>query len=136
MSQVVLLGLPEDLSHQLAQLLRDEAHQVRRLQSVRDVWKGGRPDTAFISGDLSDFRNVIATLREGEPQIAVIVVTRHPETSQWLDALEAGATDYCGAPFERVHVRWLMNSAAAPDGPAWPLHNFTEDHSLTRRSSR
>ena len=113
MSQVVLLGLPEDLSRQLAHLLREETHQVRRRHSLREVWLGGRPDAVFVSGDTPDFRDVIATLKAAEPHIPLIVVTRHPETSQWLDALEAGATDYCGGHFERVHVRWLMDSVPA-----------------------
>jgi hypothetical protein len=33
-----------------------------------------------------------------------------PDPAQWLNALEAGAADYCGAPFETVQVRWIMGS--------------------------
>jgi len=117
MSQVVLLGLPEDLSRLLAQLLREESHQVRQRQSIRGVWKGSKPDAAFISGDIPDLPNAIAALRETEPKMPLIVVTRLPETRQWLDALEAGATDYIGGPFERVHIRWLMNSVIAQGPP-------------------
>jgi DNA-binding response OmpR family regulator len=40
-----------------------------------------------------------------------VVVTRIPETREWLDALEAGATDYCSAPIETRQLRWLMESA-------------------------
>src|SRR5581483_841215 len=52
-------------------------------------------------------------LREPERDsgLPVIVVSRVPEVVQWLDALEAGASDYCAAPFERRHVEWLMESA-------------------------
>jgi DNA-binding response OmpR family regulator len=117
MSQIVLLGLPEDLSRPLAQLLREESHQVRQRQFIRDVSKGAKADVAFISGDIPDLRNAIALLREKEPRIPLIVVTRLPETRQWLDALEAGATDYIGGPFERVHIRWLMNSVIAQGPP-------------------
>jgi len=53
----------------------------------------------------------------------VVVVSRIPETSEWLDALEAGATDYCAAPFERQHISWVVESAllstrCAPAGVA------------------
>ena len=44
----------------------------------------------------------------------VIVVSRLPEVSAWLQALEQGAADYCGAPFEARQVRWALNSSLAP----------------------
>jgi len=28
-----------------------------------------------------------------------------------LDALELGAADYCGAPFEKVQIQWLLQGA-------------------------
>jgi hypothetical protein len=37
-----------------------------------------------------------------------------PEVTDWLKALEHGAADYCGAPFEARQVRWLLNSSLAP----------------------
>jgi DNA-binding response OmpR family regulator len=40
-----------------------------------------------------------------------VVVTRVPETKEWLDALEAGATDYCSVPIEARQLHWLMESA-------------------------
>jgi hypothetical protein len=39
------------------------------------------------------------------------VVNRFPENGRWLDALEMGAADYCGAPFENVQINWLVNGA-------------------------
>jgi len=39
-----------------------------------------------------------------------VVVNRFPENSRWLDALDLGAADYCGAPFEPVLMRWLVDS--------------------------
>jgi DNA-binding response OmpR family regulator len=46
------------------------------------------------------------------PHLPVIVVSRLPETDEWLDALEAGAADYCAAPFEIIHLRWLFETHA------------------------
>jgi DNA-binding NtrC family response regulator len=112
MSQVTLLGLPDDLAQQLAQVLRAEAHQVNRRMYLQDLQRGPRAAVVFISGDTPDFRNRIALLRETEPALPVVVVTRLPGARQWLDALDSGAADYCGAPFERVQVRWIMQSVA------------------------
>jgi DNA-binding NtrC family response regulator len=115
MPRVALLGLPGDLEHQLAQVLRDEAHKVIRKLHLQDLRHGPKPEAVFISGDDAQFRWTIAELREGNPGMPVIVVTRQPGTARWLDALDAGATDYCGAPFERVQVRWILDSAVRPE---------------------
>ena len=48
------------------------------------------------------------------PHVPVVVVSRLPETDDWLDALEAGATDYCAAPFEPVQLRWLLDAHMRP----------------------
>jgi DNA-binding NtrC family response regulator len=44
------------------------------------------------------------------PELPVIVVSRMPEVSEWLDAIEAGAADYCAAPFESAHIQWILSS--------------------------
>ncbi len=44
-------------------------------------------------------------------RLPVVVVSRLPEVSEWLDALDAGAADYCAAPFEHQHMSWLIESA-------------------------
>lgn len=48
------------------------------------------------------------------PHVPVVVVSRLPETDGWLDALEAGAADYCAAPFEPVQLRWLLDAHTRP----------------------
>jgi CheY-like chemotaxis protein len=112
MSRVALLGLPDDLAHSLTQVLHAEAHQVTRKIFLQDLEHGPKPQAVFISGDHTEFCKTITLLRQKDPKLPVVVVTRQPGAKHWLDALEAGATDYCGAPFERVQVRWMMESLA------------------------
>jgi CheY-like chemotaxis protein len=40
----------------------------------------------------------------------VVVVSRLPETDEWLDAMDAGAADYCAAPIERDQLDWILES--------------------------
>ena len=40
----------------------------------------------------------------------VVVVSRVPEVDDWLDAMDAGAVDYCAAPFEREQLDWILES--------------------------
>ncbi|HLK47526.1 MAG TPA: hypothetical protein VKT49_05290 [Bryobacteraceae bacterium] len=114
MSRVALLGLPEDLGNQLARVLLDESYQVSRRLYVSDLRRNPNCRAVFISGDAPDYRQTLNLLHDDYPGLPVIVVTRLPETHHWLDALDAGATDYCGAPFERVQLRWILDSALAP----------------------
>jgi len=44
------------------------------------------------------------------PKRAVVVVSRLPEVRAWLDALEAGAADYCAAPFESIQLNWILQN--------------------------
>jgi DNA-binding response OmpR family regulator len=115
MSRVTLLGLPEELERQLTQVLREEAHKVVRKRHLQDLRHGPKSGAVFISGDAPDFRGIIARLREGDPNLPIIVVTHRAGTTEWLDALDAGATDYCGAPFERMQVRCILESAIRPE---------------------
>ena len=109
MVRAVLLGLPDDLATDLGAVLREEAHHVS-VQLLAPQVLRDRPDVAFISGDTPEFLENILHLRESDPHLPVVVVTRLPESSRWLDALEAGASDYCGAPFERRQVQWIIDS--------------------------
>jgi DNA-binding NtrC family response regulator len=110
MSRFALLGLPEDLGHQLTRILLAESHQVSRKQYLSDLRRGPRPSAVFISSDGLEYCQTLSLLRETYPKLPVIVVSRFPDVKQWLDALDAGASDYCGAPFERVQLHWILNS--------------------------
>jgi|SRR5690348_16915351 len=110
MLRVTLLGLPDDLNNQLARVLLDESYQVSRRLYVSDLSRGAACCAVFISGDSPEYRHTLSLLREAHPDLPVIVVTRQPEARHWLDALDAGATDYCGAPFEHVQLRWILGS--------------------------
>ena len=109
MARVILLGLAPELADQITGVLLDEAHTVVR-GSLSDARIEAEFDAAFISGDAPDFARHLAAFLQIYPLLPAVVVTRLPETSRWLDALEAGARDYCGAPFEHVQIRWIMDS--------------------------
>lgn len=55
--------------------------------------------------------DTVAALRQARPNAPIVVVSRHAEVSHWLDSIEAGATDYCAAPFESHQVEWILNSS-------------------------
>jgi hypothetical protein len=100
-----LLDVEADLSASLASALRDQ---------------GCRPASATESADILFCSPLSASVDAALARAAgrpVIAVSRLPETAQWLDALEAGAADYCAAPFESIHVRWLLDRYCRPRPP-------------------
>ena len=65
------------------------------------------PDILFcpLSKDLRAF---ISSVQRDVP---VIVVSRVPDTREWITAMEAGASDYCAPPFEFSQLRWMLSAA-------------------------
>ncbi|HUP02850.1 MAG TPA: hypothetical protein VMU19_02595 [Bryobacteraceae bacterium] len=110
MARVALLGLPQDLAAELSRYLLAEGHTVEHKRYIQDLAKRSRPSAVFLSGDSPDFQDTVAALKDAEPGLPFVVTTRMPDSARWLNALEAGAADYCGAPFESVQVRWIMSS--------------------------
>jgi DNA-binding NtrC family response regulator len=110
MARVALLGFPQDLASQLSRILLSETHTVDRKRYIQDLGKPSKPRVVFLCADTPDFEDTLSALKREEPDLPFVVVTRMPDAIQWLNALDAGAADYCGAPFEAVQVRWVMSS--------------------------
>jgi len=110
MAYITLLGLEEDLAQQLSNVLGAQKHHVRITDSVDDAVHPAGTDIVFSTGDVPHYRELIGELAGRDRDLAVVVVNRFPENTRWLDALDSGAADYCGAPFEPVLMRWLVDS--------------------------
>ncbi len=114
MARIALIGLEPPAASQLADALHGEFHQIEnKPQTVRPAELSGY-DIVFANGDGARYMPLLQGVREMEPALPFVVVTRVPDTSDWLDALEAGATDYCSAPFEARQMKWLLETALHP----------------------
>ena len=113
-STVLLAGLDPQLSAELSGFLIKEGQVVQSIASASDF--PGAPgleavDLVFCSSDPACFQQLRRALQRYRPSASIVVVSRHPEVSDWLDAIEGGAADYCGAPFETFQIRWILESA-------------------------
>jgi DNA-binding NtrC family response regulator len=107
-AKILLFGLETTMADDLSGVL----HQLG--ENVQTVAPGSG---AAIPGDIQLIfapEADLVSIQRSRPGVPVIVVSRLPEVSGWLQALEQGAADYCGAPFEPRHVRWALNSSLAP----------------------
>jgi DNA-binding NtrC family response regulator len=114
-AQTVLFGLDETLSAELRSLL--EAHQqtvyVRPFLTAPEclaVVDEVGADLVFCSSERGRYLALLEAVAEHKPDLPVVVVSRTPDTAEWLDSIEAGASDYCAAPFETSHIQWILDS--------------------------
>jgi DNA-binding response OmpR family regulator len=100
--KAILFHLEEKLEAELAACLAATSCHVQRCQAA----------SSAVSGDLVFCTTGPAfhAAKAMFPHLPVIVVSRLPETDEWLDALEAGAADYCAPPFETIHLHWLIET--------------------------
>lgn len=100
--QAVLFELEDSLAARLTSALRECQWQAVEAQPGA----AGQARIVFCSPD----RDVLARAFRSFSKLPVVVVSRLPEVEGWLDALEAGAADYCAAPFEASQLRWLLDT--------------------------
>ena len=122
MAKIFLIGLEQEAAGQICRALTVGRHQVehqsrdaliRELALIPEILDA---DIVFAGGEPARYLTLLKRVREARPALPFVVVTRIGETDEWLDALEAGATDYCSVPIEARQLHWLMEYAL-------PKHN-------------
>jgi DNA-binding response OmpR family regulator len=111
MAKIVLIGLEQSAANQISRALSSERHEIKSKSKNITMDDLIDADVVFAGGDQAQYLTLLRRIRASRPTLPFVVVTDRPETSHWLDALEAGATDYCSAPFEPRQINWLMESA-------------------------
>ena len=109
--QVMIFGLEGQLASELLDAVGNLGLPVdrRAFQSASDcrsAASGSGADVIFCAPDGDRVRD----LRAAHPHAFIIAASRLPDVSDWLDAIEAGANDYCASPFEPTQVRWILES--------------------------
>jgi DNA-binding NtrC family response regulator len=115
-----LCGLEHDVAQELQSVLARQdiaAELCPDWSRVGKLVDQGGADVVFCSFS-KDLTALVDATSSQPRKVPVIVVSRHPEVNQWLDALEAGAHDYCAAPFEAVQLRWILDAAASSTAAA------------------
>jgi hypothetical protein len=107
--RILLYGLSPELSREL----RDVLITTRHVPEIDDEMRSGavcwpEVDLVFCPAEPSALAKALAATASQGSRLRVIATSRLPETGEWLDAMEAGAADYCAAPFEATQIRWLL----------------------------
>ena len=107
--RALLFGLNEDLAGELLQPLSSLCSQIQSVARDSQSFAKVAESAAEIIFCPADTR-IVSQLRQSKPHASIVVVSRHPEVSDWLDSIEAGATDYCAAPFETAQMKWILET--------------------------
>ncbi len=97
-SKVILAGLSNPLGEELARTLRALSVEIVGVDEPS-------ASVAFCAPDR------VAELHNHRPDVAVVVVSSRREVGEWVTAMEAGAQEYCAAPFEALHLDWVIRSS-------------------------
>lgn len=111
---VMLYGLEPAVALPLAAVLEEAGSQVESRPIVEPERFtesiAGRPLPVIFCAAAECARLLRAFAARGL-RVPLVVAARQPNTNEWLDALEQGAADYCGLPFDRSQVGWIVKSA-------------------------
>jgi hypothetical protein len=124
MAKVIFLKLDPRSSGQLGPLLAGDGHEIHVERENAPIGLVRGCSAVFIGGTAESYLPVVRRLRALDAHLCLVVVARMAETQDWLDAIEAGATDYWPAPFEPTHVRALIapEEGRTSPGIAVPVH--------------
>lgn len=117
-SKIILFGLDDDLAENSRKVLAEQGHVVfdfpylpaaQALTVIEQI----QANFVFCAAEPEIYTALLTAIRQNTAGLPLVVVSRVPETSAWLDALQAGASDYCAPPFESASMRWMLESARA-----------------------
>ena len=105
-TRVLLVGLEPLLAVGLTQHLSARGLEVHHAETLKPT---NQPfDIAFCEVHQPGLLALLSAIA-----FPVVVVSRVPDVNEWLDAMDAGAADYCAVPFEHEHLDWILHSNLA-----------------------
>lgn len=68
-----------------------------------------RPDLLFCPARHRHLREILE--KASAERLPVVVVTHYPDAHEWIDAMDAGASDYIASPFQSQQLEWILQSS-------------------------
>lgn len=106
--RAILFCLDPTVETELSVSLREASYTVSHALGYRVPPVSG-PSIVFCPSGAA-----FAAAQAEFPHLPIVIVSRLPDTREWLEALELGAADYVAAPFESVQMRWIFEANCHP----------------------
>ena len=106
----LLFGLNEELAGELSGSLRPFCSELNSVCGRADNLTIERLADSSVQVIFCNAETgTVSRIHRVRPDVPIIVVSREQETGKWLDSMEAGASDYCAAPFESFQLNWMLD---------------------------
>jgi DNA-binding NtrC family response regulator len=102
---VLLAGIEPVLAQELNSYLSSRGLDVHETECLEAKTEEPNFDLVFCETHHPGLHQLLRAVTS-----PVVVVSRVPEVNDWLDAMDAGAADYCAAPFEKEQLDWILES--------------------------
>jgi DNA-binding response OmpR family regulator len=99
-THVLVAGVEPLIAQELSDYLESRSIRVTRVPDANQTY-----DLVFCQSNHPELPAWLKNRRA-----PVVVVSRTPDVNDWLDAMDAGAADYCAAPFESQQLDWILQS--------------------------
>jgi DNA-binding response OmpR family regulator len=112
---ILVVGLEDPLATELCRALREQRHSVLSVaftsaaDCLATIERVGA-DLMFCRSERQQYEAILEGMRRHGQGIPLVVVSSLPETGDWLNALDAGAADYCAAPFEPKLIERIVEN--------------------------
>ncbi|HTA41245.1 MAG TPA: hypothetical protein VK789_02290 [Bryobacteraceae bacterium] len=106
MRLIGLVNFPDDTATVLTSVLARLGFQTVRTDDLGELGTDGA--TVFVWGEQADFLEAVRQIRALHRKTFIIVATGLPDYGKWLDALEAGANDYCCMCQDAQKLGWML----------------------------
>lgn len=113
LSQVMLYGLEPKLATDLVRVLAPNSEVLPSAGvsgDLAEALRNERLDIIFSSSKPEYCQPLLEAVKTLDRHIPVVVVSAEPEFAQWDEAMEAGASDYCAAPFNPSQIHLILTS--------------------------
>jgi DNA-binding response OmpR family regulator len=107
-ANVLLCSIEDKIATQLRNMLSAMGDQVTtNPRSLRSA------DLVFCGPEPASLERVLRAVKQSRRDVPVVVVSPEADVNAWLNALEAGASDYLPAPFQPAELQWVRESQLA-----------------------
>jgi DNA-binding response OmpR family regulator len=118
--RIFLIDLDPAVAARIGEVLARDGHLVEHRSENIEASELMTADIIFACGEGSRYLPILRRVRNLRRSVPFFVAARIPSTMDWLNALEAGATDYCASLFEPQQLQWMVASALSGWRPASP----------------
>lgn len=113
-AKIVFAGIDFPLSAELTSALEPTGSEIETAALEPESLAHCAADVIFCQFEPARVRRLASAIESLRRRVPIVVVGRLPEVSDWLDSIEAGATDYCTAPFETAQIEWVLETCLKP----------------------